>query len=335
LKYDFTSGKREFGRVALTLTLDKKHLTERIIIGRTDEAIRRLEGHKSDVYYDEIHTLGNLLFHFKGDIIGEWNQNEMILHESYSKLNPFETSRLKTVKPVSDFLQQKYESQEPLSMFTAIRTWEDYLNCYNMNHGADLLSDKLSALYKPNNLIGDSKAWHEETVNNFVNALKSNDASVELWYPVSKRPLETVVTISSFIPLILYYINKINEWGLVFRSCKLCGNDFLAKSRYFEICSDKCRKGQATIAKREFDKRNKGDRLEQLYEASYFYWYNRLRKMKKTANPGKIATFKDAFDDFREEAIKRKLAVKSREIKLDEFAGWLVEKQNEADGLMG
>jgi hypothetical protein len=49
----------------------------------------------------------------------------------------------------------KYESGEPSAMFAAIRTWEDYLNCFNMNHGADLLTDKLSMSYKPFTVYAD------------------------------------------------------------------------------------------------------------------------------------------------------------------------------------
>jgi len=35
--YDFTSKEKELGRVVFALTLDKKKLAERIIIGRADE----------------------------------------------------------------------------------------------------------------------------------------------------------------------------------------------------------------------------------------------------------------------------------------------------------
>ncbi len=81
--------------------------------------------------------------------------------------------------------------------------------------------------------------------------------------------------------MIFYYLNKVNEWGYVFHGCKVCGKDFLARSRHYELCSDDRRKEQAVAAKREFDERAKGDRLEQLDEAAYYYWYNRLRKLRK------------------------------------------------------
>ena len=135
------------------------------------------------------------------------------------------------------------------------------------------------------------------------NALRDGESGVELWYPVAKRPFETVVAFSSFLPVIFYCLHKVGEWGLVFQECKVCGCHFLARSRHYELCSDKCRKEQAVVAKREFDERAKGDRLEQLDESAYYYWYNRLRKLRKgkAANPDKAAAFKVALNGFRKE----------------------------------
>lgn len=106
-----------------------------------------------------------------------------------------------------------------------------------------------------------------------------------MWYPALKRSFEYVVASTSFLPVIAYYLHKIEEWGFVFQRCKVCGKDFLARSHHNELCSDKCHKKQAVGAKREFDERAKGDRLEQLYEAAYYYWYNRLRKLRREKKP--------------------------------------------------
>ncbi len=139
------------------------------------------------------------------------------------------------------------------------------------------------------------------------------------------------------LPVIAYYLHKIEEWNLVFQSCKVCGNDFLARSRHYELCSDECRKVQAVGAKREFDERVKSDRLEQLHEAAYYYWYNRLRKLKRgnTADTEKAAVVSVAFKEFRKEAVRLKRLVKEKEMPLPEFSAWLAEQQNGVDRLMG
>ena len=97
-----------------------------------------------------------------------------------------------------------------------------------------------------------------------------------------------------------------------------------------------CRKKKATTAKKEFDERAKDSTLEKLDEAAYYYWYNRLRKLRKgkAANPEKAAAFKIEFDAFRKEAVKRKAAVKNRQLPIADFASWLVQMQDEADKLM-
>jgi hypothetical protein len=297
---------------------------------------QRLESKTGEVYCDATRPLGSLLFSFEGDKTGEWSRNGIILSDSYGKIFPLEAERWSMAAPVLDFLFEKYKSGEPSAVFAAIRTWENYLNCFNMNHGAGVLSDRLAMLYKPFCIYADCKPWRKETAAALPNAWRDEESQVELWYPVAKRTLETVVTASSFLPLIFYYLHKIREWQLVFQYCKVCGKNFLARSRHFELCSAACRKQQAVIAKREFDERAKDNRLEQLDEAAYYYWYNRLRKLRKgkAANPDAEEIFKSAFDEYRKEAVQRKGAVKRGESRLADFADWLVLQQNEADRLM-
>jgi hypothetical protein len=335
--YDFTGRERDFGRAVFALTLDRKRLTERVVIGRADEARRQFEGKESEVFCDETRPLGSLLLTFEADRNGEWNRAGMALRESYDKAFLFDAERWKMAAPVSDFLRRKYESGEPSALFAAVKTWDEYLNCFNLNHGADLLTERLSMLYKPFAVYGDVRPWKDEAAAALRAAARDGESSVELWYPVAKRPFECVAISSSFLPAIAYCLHKIEEWGYVFQSCKVCGNDFLARSRHFELCSDECRRVQAAEAKREFDGRARGDRLEQLDEAAYYYWYNRLRKLRKgkAADPERAAAFKAAFDEFRKEAVRRKAEVKRGKSRLSDFADWLTQKQDEADALMG
>lgn len=334
--YDFTSKERETGRVVFALTLDRKRLAERIVIGKMEEVRRVLDGSDGEIYYEETRPLGSLLLSFESDASGDWNKNIMALRESYAKIFPRESARWKMVAPVQKFLTEKYNSGEPSAMFAAIRTWEDYLNFLNQNHGVDLLNESLFILYKPFRVYAEHKPWREEAASALSVALRDGESGVELWYPVGKRPFETVVASASFLPIIFYYMHKIKEWGYVFQQCKICDKFFLARSRHYELCSDKCRKAQAATSKKEFDERAKDDKVEKVDETAYYYWYNRWRKLKKgkTSNIENTAAFKAEFDIFRKEAVKRKAAVKSREISFADFSGWLVQQQDKADRLM-
>jgi hypothetical protein len=295
-----------------------------------------LESGTDDTYYDEVRPLGSLLISLESDRAGKWNKNAAILRESYEKVMPLSLARWNLAAPVGDYLRRKSETGEPSALFAAIRTWEEYLNCFNFNHGADLLTDRLGKLYKPFMIYADYRPWRDESAEALSRATQDGESSVELWYPAGKRVMECVVASVSLLPIIAYYLHKIAEWRFVFQRCKVCGKHFLARSRHYELCSDDCRKVQAAEAKREFDARTKGDKLEQLYEAAYQYWYNRLRKLikGKAADPEKAAVFKDEFDAFREEAVRRKATVKRGNMTLADFASWLAIQQNEADRLM-
>ncbi|MCL1884606.1 MAG: hypothetical protein FWF81_12755 [Defluviitaleaceae bacterium] len=334
--YDFTSKERDFGRVVFALTLDRKKLSEKIIIGRVDEVRQKLNGGEGDILYEGTRPLGSLLLHFESDINGDWNKNILPLCESYAKIFPRESARWKMVAPVQKFLTEKYNSGEPSAIFAAVRTWEDYLNFFHQNHGADLLNRSLFMLYKPFRVYAKHKPWQDESTAALSVALQNGESAVELWYPVSKRPLETVVASSSFLPIIFYYTHKISEWKFVFQHCKICDAHFLARSRHYELCSDECRKKKASTTKKEYDERTKEDTPTKLYETAYYYWYNRQKKLQKGkhANPENAAAFKVEFDAFRKEAVKRKAAVKNRQRPLADFSTWLAEQQNFADKLM-
>jgi hypothetical protein len=336
MDYDFSKRKRGLVKIVFALSLDRKKMTERIVIGETNETRRHLEDGTGDVYLDCTRPLGKLLIDFEADSEREWNRNAMTLRESYGKAIPFE-NRWKTAAPVADFLRYKYRSGEPSALFAAVKTWDEYLTCFNLNHGADLLISRLSALYRPFFLYGDNRPWQEEVAAALSKVLRDEEAAVELWYPALKRSCECVVASASFLPVIAYYLHKIEEWSFVFQKCKVCGSDFLARSHHYELCSDECRKKQAVEAKREFDERAKSDRLEQLHEAAYYYWYNRLRKLKrgKAADSEQAAAVGAAFEAFRKEAVKRKGMVQRGEMKLTEYSAWLIEQQNEVDRLMG
>jgi hypothetical protein len=333
--YDFKNRKIETGRVIFALSLNRTRLTERIIIGRENEVRLILNGGSGEVYYDEVRPFGSLLFDFESDKNGEWESHIPALCESYELKYSF-GARWNKVEPVSEFLMAKYNSGEPSAMFAAVCTWEDYLGCFNMNQATKTLTDRLVTLYQSFAVYAAHRPWQKESANTLADTLIDGDSSVELWYPMAKRPFETVVIISSFLPIISYYLYKVEEWGLVYLVCKHCGKNFIARNRHHELCSDECRKQKAVTAKREYDEWAKGNKPEQDYEAAYYYWYNRWRKIRKgeAANPDGAAAFKAGFDNFRKEAVQRKRLVGRGGAEEKAFADWLFKQQGEADRLI-
>jgi len=137
------------------------------------------------------------------------------------------------------------------------------------------------------------------------------------------------------IPIIFYYLQRIEEWGLIFQRCKICKNHFLTTSKNYELCSDKCRKVTAVQAKKQYTERNKGDKVEAIYKNYYDYWYNRKRKLTAHNAPDEeIAVFNKAFNKFKKSAVQRKTKAKSGKKEYAEFTSWLVEQQNIVDKLV-
>ena len=354
--YDFTSRERELGRIVFALTLIKtrKRLAERIIIGRENEVRLILNGNDGEVYYDETRPFGSLLFDFESDANGDWNKHISTLTESYGLKYSFGSARWDKAAPVSEFLTAKYKSGEPSSVFAAVRTWDEYLNLYNQNSAAtQTLNSRLFMLYKPFLDYAKYKPWHENAVDALTIAMRHGESQVELSYSVAKRTFETAIVFSSLLPIISYYLNKMNDWKLVFQQCKVCGKDFAAPSRHYALCSDKCRKQNAKIAKHKYNERIKDDEIESKYNTAYHYWSNRWRKAQKVQDINSdAAIFKAAFDNFRAEAVEHKknakTAIKAEKRKdqkradkekavrkiISEFNNWLIKQRGEADRLM-
>jgi aryl-alcohol dehydrogenase-like predicted oxidoreductase len=79
-----------------------------------------------------------------------------------------------------------------------------------------------------------------------------------------------------------------------------------------------------------------GSHLEAIHESAYFYWYNRLRKLRRTKKPDieAIARVSAAFEVFKKETVRLKKTVKSGKMSASEFSNWLIEQESVVDGLI-
>jgi len=336
MDYDFTKKEPVFGRIIFALCLDHKRMKERIIIGETEEVRRLLERGTGEVYCDEVRPLGQMVIDFEADPDRLWNVSATQLCQSYEKIGLTDTARWKATAQSNAFLREKYKSGAPVVRYAAMRMWNEYLVCYNINHGPQMFLDRVSLLCRPFHLYGEYRPWREEAIQSLEKTLHAGESQLELWYPNPKRSLECVVAYSSFQPVIFYYLKRLEEWKLYFLKCKICGRYFVARSRRYELCGKKCRTVQATENKRQFDERAGKQYYEQLYEADYNYWYNRLRKVKKneTANPELAAAVKEAFEAFRLEAVRRKNEVKNGKERIQYLTDFLDDEKKKLDKLM-
>ncbi|MBT9643530.1 hypothetical protein GPK72_13190, partial [Roseburia hominis] len=197
--------------------------------------------------------------------------------------------------------------------------WNSYLLAReprDRNAACDRFMDKMSRLtgvfqnetMSFNRETGKPKQFQAGSL--YFKGAPSEDTRLDLWFPDNRRTEECVSAYASLYPLITYYLNRLNDWGLCFRRCKVCGKYFLAKSQRYELCSDKCRKAQALQNKREFDERSRENNYDLLYKNECQNWRQA------------------SFSDFKKEALQRKKAVKTGTASPKEFTDWLYQQSN-------
>lgn len=151
------------------------------------------------------------------------------------------------------------------------------------------------------------------------------EMKLDIWYP-PKTDIECVTAYGSFLPVFLYYHKRLMEWSLYFRTCKVCGRIFLAKSQKYTICSNKCRRKQGTQAKRDFDARAIENEYDHIYKNEAQRWLHYIHRMEKTADctPEQLSAIKSSYEDFKWEAKEKKSAVKNGHLSLAEFQNWIL-----------
>lgn len=225
-------------------------------------------------------------------------------------------------------------------MYAAFRIWNGYLLAREPRErekACDRFMDKMSRFtqmfqersplrFDPD--TGRPERFHiSSRVFGFAPA---EDTKLDLWYPDSKQATECVAAYASFYPIVTYYLNRLGDWGLHFRKCKICGRLFLAESLRYELCSSKCRKTQALQNKREFDERARDNNYDLVYKNECQHWRNIINKAKK--NPAlpadRLTEMQTAFEAFRKEALQRKRAIKTEKASPKDFTDWLYRQSS-------
>ena len=327
MDFQFKRQKNNADPDILVLSLDRKKMTERILIGTEIEITKRLRfGDGSFLFFDRKRPLGTLLTEYKQDAENEWLSHGFMPLWDALHTNRFKQQALE--QKSADFLSMRYASGDPVLMFTAIRLWNGYLRAReprDRDTAAGLYQNDMTRLTASLLNITNDMLMQDD-LPEYIKKSEA-DRKLDLWFP-SETDSEYVIIRASFLPGILYYKNRLNEWGLHFRSCKVCGKIFLAKSRKYEICGDACRKQQGLNSKRAFDARARENSYDLVYKNECQNWRNRIRKAKKT--PGvsqkRLAKMKSAFEAFKTEALIKKSAVKAGELSVKEFTGWILRQ---------
>ena len=228
----------------------------------------------------------------------------------------------------ANYCTEMYSSGDPFAMYTAIRLWDGYLRAReprDRNQAAELFKLDLMGLisplekYTPDELL-------DRSITDMIRKT-GDEMKMDVWYP-AKTALECVTAYRSFLPVIMYYHARLADWNLYFRTCKVCGRVFLAKSQKYTMCSDKCRQKMKTQAKRDFDARAIENEYDHIYKNEAQRWVHYIHRMEKSddCTPERLSEIKSAYESFKIEAKKRKSAVKNGKSTVAEFRDWTLRQ---------
>lgn len=324
------SREPDMERVVFALHLDRKKNTERIIVGTEYEAQRRMENPRSgDVFYDATRKLGELLVQFPQDPDAHWNIHLSELKDSYRNLT--QTSRWSKAEPHRKFLEAQYGTGDPVLMFMAVRAWQYYLLGYSKNHGPDYFDDYRAMLTRPLRSFNEyNPLWSFSLKSIAVSSVRDEDEKLQLMYPSRHRNQEYALATFSFFPLFYYYMARLQDWGLLFLKCEICGTRFLAINRHYKFCGDECRKEQNRRTKQKFDATIEEDDIEWLHNQYDDKMYNLIRRVRKmkTAYPKWAAAMEDYRKKFQTVSLDLKRQVKYGKLDGKKYSNWLISEEN-------
>ena len=337
MEYQFVRHEPCFDKILFALTLDRKKMKERILTGNEHAIRSRLCGNQNaEVICDVVRPLGTFLIDFEQDPDGGWNLYGLSPLRDALHSNRWKQPDLE--KTTGMFLQQKYQSGDPVRQYIAFRIWNGYLAAReyrDRNSACEHFMDAMNpfTMAFQTNTIEDleqriGKPVPLDPSHRLPSRLLPEDTRLDLWYPDHKSGTECACIYTSFYPLMIYYLNRLKDWGLFFRQCKICSRFFLAKSQRYELCSDKCRKAQSLQNKRNFDERARENNYDLLYRNECQNWRNKINKAKENENfpSERLEKMQESFEAFRKEALIRKKTVKAGKSSPKEFTDWLFQQ---------
>ena len=327
-------------KLALVVTKD----SERILIGSESGIRRRLSGeHAADVMYDETRPFGTLLLKSEPTPDVSWKSVLYDLREAQSVLhsvNPIDHYAKENVltyeQQAQDILTQKFDSEDPVSQFVALRIWYGYwfLREKRQADHCELFLEAMENLIRPFlypcRCIDDrSRVTASNSIFRHPKEIASCDGEQTICHLAETTDVDYIIVDKSLIPLEKYYIAQFVRWPKYLICCKQCGQFFFANSLKYELCSQDCRDQarKKVLAHRKDDEETAS--IDRMCLNASAHWYNRLKKIKESNEWGEeaIQKYEAEKDRFLKEKRNKRKAYKSGEISFAELRDWLLHQE--------
>lgn len=328
--------------VIMALMLNQDTKQERIIVGSELEVRAYLEGKTGGTQPLVLdRPLGQLIFDWDEECAAEWN--DKVIYEMKSALSS-RLNRKKGEQKAMAFLKEKQKSGNAISIFWAQNCLYLYEYCKKKTPDqqfTDLFESRMMALTRlcKTNILPKGKSYAVldaiEDVYEIMRACGYRpDAHLQTIHPWRGCRTEFVIVDESVLAAILYYLKHLSEWRICFRVCDICGKYFTATSAHYSLCSDACRKEKNRINKQEFDKRAQQNMYDRDYASSTRRMRDMMKRNRRTGSAEGYASAKLFYEQFREEAKKRKKKLKTQQEK-NIFRDWLFEQEWQLEEVLG
>ena len=333
----------------LALVVEKDY--ERILIGSEDDIRRRLLGeHNTDIMYDETRPFGTYLLKSDPNPEANWKtavsclfEAQRILHSMNPKDHFAKENVLTYEQQAQDILMQKFDSEDPICQFVALRIWYGYW-LYREKRQADYCETYLESMqnlirpfFYTSHFIEDrSRVTASNAIFRHPKEQASCDREQNIYHLTGAVDLEYIVVDRSLIPLEKYYISQFSKWSKYLISCRVCGRHFFADTLKYELCSQECREQarKNVLARRKDDEETAS--IDRICLNAAAHWYNRLKKMRESNEYGEVDVqkYEAAKNQFLKDRRTKRKAYKSGKISFAELRDWLLYQEVEAQTVL-
>lgn len=326
--------------IVLALSLDKKRQHEHIIFGPRSQVYSYLAGLTNvKLLYNDTRPLGTFLFEHEAQSAGDWNA---YVHTPLSNALHSFAGRTEAFNSAMEYLEPKLNSNDAVCKFTSSISRSLYDKLLTILGSDDKRTEYLktaanfSRSFKQQILGNEKNSTIAQAEKRIQKAMELNglraDTTAQIWYPSHLRNNEWILISESFYPAILYYLRRLNDWGMCFCRCSNCGNHFIADSLHHSLCSDKCRQARNRQNKQEFDERARQNGYDIEYKNATQRMRNSLNRLKKqdNATESQIQKAESMLRSIRKDAIRQKKTIRT-EADHRAFRNWLFVQEQQFD----
>lgn len=320
-------------KIALLLTPK----TERILTGTENDIRSCLEGHPSNERCcDIIQPLGSLALSLTLCRSQENDWREVfkktdIAQEILSKTFHFK-SPIEQEQQAEQILQKKYATGNPLYQYAAERIWHEYwaLRGKRDSKGYKNLSEFAMNLVKPfeaplykaepkERIVIDHKLIRQ------LNTTPSDGNVQNRSILIDGLQTEYILADNSFVPLLQYYQNYLDQHRAVCVSCLNCRKLFASGTKKEKYCGDRCKLSAKLTAKAKRENDKTAWDVEKLCRNADAKWNYKSRRIAQsgTWTEDELLQFRLAKDHYQEERKEKRAAYKQGQITRKELEDWL------------